>query len=442
MSPAIDRTSFSLPLSRRGFLRAAGGTALAAAAGGALTACGGDDDQGSATKELSLVYMGTAEEQAAWNKLFAKFTEKHPEIKLKAEGVPGPGWGEFFNKLSTRLAGGQVPDVIQVATEGQRLFASKGLLAPLDDYIAKDQAVIDEYYADLDPNLIEWNKKYSSTDGKTYYLPGEFNTMCMWYSKDLFAKAGVPEPTARWTWDDFRTACEQIKAKTGAFGYAAGPEYFAAIMPWLLTNGTSSFSDDWSTPTLNDAKAIEAAEFNRALVADKLSPPPGGQFDAPTALAQGKLAMFGGGRWPIISIRNLKAQTRTGIVPWPTKVEQGSPVGWNGYPIMKASKKKDDAWTFVKFLISAEGSSFFAQLGGTIVPARKSIANSKSFLDNAPKGTESLYQALSYATPIPSPDKGTAVQKAIEDGWKQVLTGNASPADALGKAQTALEGLV
>jgi multiple sugar transport system substrate-binding protein len=34
------------------------------------------------------------------------------------------------------------------------------------------------------------------------------------------------------------------------------------------------------------------------------------------------------------------------------------------------------------------------------------------------------------------------VQKAIEDGWKQVLTGNAQPADALGKAQTALEGLV
>ena len=152
--------------------------------------------------------------------------------------------------------------------------------------------------------------------------------------------------------------------------------------------------------------------------------------------------MFGGGRWPIIGIRNLKATAKMGIVPWPTKVEQGSPVGWNGYPIMKASKKKDDAWTFIKFLISKEGSSFFAQLGGTIVPARKSIANSQSFLTDAPKGTEYLYQALSYATPIPSPDKGAAVQKAVEDGWKQVLTGNAAPADALGKAQTALEGLV
>lgn len=433
-----------LSLSRRGFLRAAGGTALAASAVGTLAACGGDDGggSGSSTKELSFVYMGTAEQQATWNKLFAKFSEKHPEIKLKAEGIPLTNWGEFFNKLSTRLAGGQVPDVIQVATEGQRLFASKGLLAPLDDYIAKDKAVIDEYYADMDPNLIEWNKQHSSPDGKTYYLPGEFNTMCMWYSKELFGKAGVAEPSADWTWDDFRTACEQIKAKTGAFGYAADAAYFAGIMPWLLTNGTSSFTDDWSKPTFNDPAVVAAAQFNRALVVDKLSPPPGGTFDATTAAAQGKLAMFGGGRWPIISIRNLKVTDKMGIVPWPVKVKQGSPVGWNGYPIMKASKKKDDAWTFIKFLISKEGSSFFAQLGGTIVPARKSIANSESFLKDAPKGTESLYQALSYATPIPSPDKGAAIQKAIEDGWRQVLTGNAQPADALGKAQQALEGLV
>jgi multiple sugar transport system substrate-binding protein len=195
-------------------------------------------------------------------------------------------------------------------------------------------------------------------------------------------------------------------------------------------------------PTYNDPKAIEAAEFNRALVADKLAPPPGGTFDPFTAAAQGKLAMFGGGRWPIISIRNLKFQDKMGIVPWPVKVKQGSPVGWNGYPIMKASEKKDDAWTFIKFLISKEGSSYFAQLGGTIVPERKSVASSPEFLNDSPKGTEYLYQALSYATPIPSPDKGAAIQKVIEDSWQQIMTGSASPADGLGKAQQQLQELI
>jgi multiple sugar transport system substrate-binding protein len=98
MTPGLKRSG----LSRRGFLRAAGGTALAVGASGALTACGGGDDSGggSSTKELSFVYMGTAEQQATWNKLFAKFSEQHPEIKLKAEGIPLSNWGDFFNKLT------------------------------------------------------------------------------------------------------------------------------------------------------------------------------------------------------------------------------------------------------------------------------------------------------------------------------------------------------
>ncbi|MGA8117796.1 MAG: sugar ABC transporter substrate-binding protein [Actinocatenispora sp.] len=425
-------------VSRRGLLRAVGGAAAATALGASAAGCGA----GSGTDGLSFVYMGTAEQQATWKKLFARFTQKHPGIKLKAEGIPLQNWGEFFDKVSTRLAGGQVPDVVQVATEGQRLFASKGLLEPLDPYIAKDKSIIDSYYSDMDPNLIKWNKEHSSIGGRTFYLPGEFNTMCVWYSKELFAKAKVDEPTAGWTWDDFHAACVKIKKATGAYGYAVDAAYFTAIMPWLLTNGTSSFTDDWSKPTFDDPAAIEAAEFNRSLVADKLAPTPGGTFDPFTAMSQGKLAMFGGGRWPIINMRNLHMVDKVGIVPWPKKAAQGSPVGWNGYPILKASTKKKDAWTFVKFLISKEGSAYFAELGGTIVPARRSVATSDDFLNDSPTGTDQLYKALDYGTPIPSPNQGASIQKAIEDTWQQILVGNAKAPAAMRKAQAKLAGLV
>jgi multiple sugar transport system substrate-binding protein len=432
-------------LTRRRFLGALGSTAGSVAAAGLLSACGGSSGEaksGSGTTTLSFIYMGTAEQQASWNKLFAKFRETNPSIDLKAEAVPSNNWADFFNKVSTRIAGGRVPDMLQVATEGQRLFASKGLVAPLDDLIAKDKAIIDEYYQDLDPNLIKWNKEHSSPDGKTYYLPGEFNTMAIWYSKELFQKAGVAEPTSSWTWDDFRRSCEQIKAKTGAWGYADDATYFVGIMPWLLTNGASSFNEDWSKPTINSPAAQEAATFVQGLVRDKLAPPPGGTFDAFSAMAQGKLAMFGGGQWPIINIRNLKIVDKVGIVSWPVKVKKGSPVGWNGYPIMNSSKNKEAAWTFVKFLISKEGSSYFAGLGGTIVPARKSVASSQQYLENSPKGIDELYKALSYATPIPSPDKGAVIQKAIEDTFKQIYVGNAQPSTALTSLQTTLQGLV
>jgi multiple sugar transport system substrate-binding protein len=457
--PAMTAQDGSSPFSRRKALKLLAAAAAAPSAAGLLSACGSgskSSDKSSSSSSsgssggssnskaasLTFVYLGTAEQQKQWNQLFAEFNKQHPEIKLKPQAVPSNNWADFFNKLSTQIAGGQVPDVIQVATEGQRLFASKGLLSPIDDYIAKDKSIIDEYYADLDPNLIKWNQKYASPGGKTYYLPGEFNTMSLWCNNELFAKAGVALPAGQWTWDEFHTACQQIKAKTGAWAYQADAAYFVGIMPWLLTNGASSFNADWTAPTFDDPKVAEAADFNRALVSEKLSPPPGGTFDQFTALAQGKLAMFGGGRWPIINIRNLKAVDKVTIVPFPVKVGPGSPVGWNGYPILKASKNKDAAWTFIKFLISKEGSSFFAQLGGTITPARKSVASSQAYLANSPKGTELLYKNLSYATPVPAPDQGAVIQKTIEDTWKQVLTGNSPTTQALAAAQKKLTGLV
>lgn len=446
MGPNREDQAVPAQVPRRRVLQLGGAVAAAAT----LAACGGSSGSskgsggsgGAAGKTLSFVYMGTAEAQASWNKLFAKFRETNKGINLKAEAIPTQNWADFFNKVSTRIAGGQVPDMVQIATEGQRLFASKGLLAPLDPYISKDKAVIDAYYADLDPNLIAWNTKYASPGGKTYYLPGEFNTMCIWYSKTLFAKAGVAPPKVGWTWDDFRSACEKIKSRTGAWGYADDAAYFVGIMPWLLTNGASTLNSDWTAPTVDTPAAQEAAAFVQRLVKDKLAPPPGGTFDAFTAMSQGKVAMFGGGRWPIINIRNLKIVDKVGIAPWPVKVKEGSPVGWNGYPILKASKNKDAAWTFIKFLISKEGSSFFANLGGTIVPARRSVAQSPGYLANSPAGTAELYRALSYATPIPSPDKGAVVQKAIEDSFKQIYVGNGAPAATLKSLQSTLTGMV
>jgi multiple sugar transport system substrate-binding protein len=203
-------------------------------------------------------------------------------------------------------------------------------------------------------------------------------------------------------------------------------------MPWLLTNGGSSLSDDWKTATLNTPQAIESATFMRTMVEKKWSPDPGsGTFDPLAQSNDGKLAMFGGGRWPVIGVRKLGFVDKTKIVPWPQKAGLGSPVGWNAYPIMKGTKNKEAAWAFVKFITSKEASEYFATQGGTIVPPRKSVAESDAFLSNAPAGSEKLYAALDYATPIPSPDKGNLVQADIEAAYLDIMNGNVSPEEGL-----------
>jgi multiple sugar transport system substrate-binding protein len=418
-------------LNRRRLLRQAGIASAAAFAVPSIITSQTRAQTPQPSGKITLAYLGTADQQDAWNSLFGLFAEKYPDIQLEAIGNPVDNWAGFFDAISTQMAGGQVPDLIQVATEGQRLFASKGLVEPIDDLLQRDGGELAEFFTDIDPNLVEWNKTYSSPDGQTYYLPGEFNTMCMWYSTEAFANAGIEEPTDAWTWDDFSAMSDAFVAK-GIFSYAGTNGYFVGVMPWLLTNGGSSLSEDWKTATLNTPQAIEAATLMRTMVEKKWSPEPGGgAYDAGAQMAQGKLAMFGGGRWPVIGMRKLEYIDKLKIVPWPQKTGLGSPVGWNAYPIMKGTKNKEAAWAFVKFITSKEASEYFATQGGTIVPPRKSVAESDAFLSNAPAGSDKLYAALSYATPIPSPDKGNLVQADIEAAYLDIMTGNVDPEEGL-----------
>jgi len=81
--------------------------------------------------------------------------------------------------------------------------------------------------------------------------------------------------------------------------------------------------------------------------------------------------------------------------------------------------------------VSVEGMNATEELGSTVTPSRVSLANGSPYLDKSPEGTTTLFDALDYATPIPSPLKGNLVQRAIEDNWAQILAGESSPEDGM-----------
>lgn len=423
-------------LGRRSFLKGAGYSGLALAGADLLAACG--NQTGSSTiaakgakvsGSLTVTYLGTADQQVVWKKLFTLFQKMYPDVQLTAEANASNNWATYFNAISTQIAGGKVLDVVQVATEGQRLFASRGLVQPIDDYLTRDKDEIQEYYNDTDSHLRQLGAQ-SSPDGNTYYLPGEYNPMCIWYNVKMFQDAGVDEPDDTWTWDDFHTIAKKI-ARPGIYSFRAEAAYFTGIMPWVLSNSGNVLNSTWDQATATDPAVVEALTFMRQLVSEGISPAPSGTFDPYGAMAQGKLAMFGGGRWPIVNIRQLGIVDKVKIVAWPRKAKQGSPIGFGAYPIMKSSNNKEAAWAFVKFMASQQASTFFVQNGGTTVPLRRSVANSSAFLDNAPVGMDKMYPALEYGTLLPAPNKENVIELAIDNVSSQVLTGNVSPSQGM-----------
>lgn len=388
---------------------------------------------------VTFVIWADAVETASWDPIVAAFQKGKPDISVEVQAVPAESWAGFFDAVSTRIAGGQVPDIMRVATEGQQLFASRGLVEPLDALIERDQAELQDFLDDVHPNLMEWTRTLSSTDGQTYYLPHGFNTMCLWYNAELFQQAGVEEPTDAWTWDQFLAAAEAVTQPGQVFGMDVPPAYFGSVMPWFLTNGASTLNADWTESTVSEPAAVEAATWMRSLVEKQISPQPGGEFDTFAVAGQGKLAMFGGGRWPTAAIREVNYVDKMKLVAWPQKTGKGSPVGWDGHPIMRASQNKEAAWEFVKFLASTEAQQIEVGQGGPTVPPRRSLAQSEAFLSNAPAGMNKLYEALDYATPIPSPSAGNVIEQDIIDTFTQILAGNSEPEEALATLDQQIE---
>lgn len=362
--------------------------------------------------------------------VFDAFAAQYPDIEVDAQAVIAENWAGFADAVATRIAGGEVYDIVQIATEGQRLFTSRGLVAPIDDLIERDKDEIDSYLESIPPNLLAASQAASPDDGNTYFLPGEFNTMAVWYNAEMFASAGVPEPSADWTWDTFREAATALTVPDESFGMHIPPALFVTVMPWLLTNGGSPLSEDWTEATINSPEAIEAVQFLRSLVEDGISPEPGGEFDRYTMMAQGRLAMYGSGRWGLMNLRELGVIDNIKITSWPVNTGPGTPIGWKAYPIMSSSENREAAWAFTKFMTTVEASQALAVLGNEVPPRREAV-ESDVFLDNSPEGIRTLFDIVEHATPVPGTDKGSIIQQDIEDVLEQILVGNLEVEPAL-----------
>ena len=191
-------------LDRRALLRAgAGGAAgLAVAsrpgAGGAARA-GAAQAGGCSGDEVELTYgFWNAEQKPAIEQQIEAFREQFPNINVKPQVVP---FSDYWTKLQTGIAGGQSYDVFWMNGPNLRAYASQGALSDLQSLVGAgvDLAAFPQQLVDL-----------YTHDGKLYGLPRDFDTIGLYYNKELFDAAEVAHPTADWTWQDLRSAAEHL----------------------------------------------------------------------------------------------------------------------------------------------------------------------------------------------------------------------------------------
>jgi multiple sugar transport system substrate-binding protein len=157
---------------------------------------------------------------------------------------------------------------------------------------------------------------------------------------------------------------------------------------------------------------------------------PSNNNDNQNLFAAGKVSMMGGGRWPVLFLSR-QNMTDFDVVAWPKWRDQVTEFGVGGFPIIKATQKREEAWLWVKFLTSKPVFEYHAGLGSSI-PARRSVAYDEKIMAKLPpKNWRAYYESIEApnARPVPSPPEYNTVESIFRRPLGVALA-NEQPAKA------------
>ena len=144
--------------------------------------------------------------------------------------------------------------------------------------------------------------------------------------------------------------------------------------------------------------------------------------------------------WLNPALLSAKAAGKAKVVACPQKVQKGTVVGWNAYPITKSSKNKEAAWAFVKYVCSKRATVNLTATGQA-TPGLKSVFYADLHNAAPEPGIDEFWTELQYATPLPCPAVADAMDAAFAKTLTQLYSSNADAVTlmhALDKQVTAL----
>jgi multiple sugar transport system substrate-binding protein len=379
--------------------------------------------------EITYMMWGSPEELAVWQKIVDEFQAANPNIKVKADVSD---WDSYWNKLKTLYAGGTPPDVFAMDGPLYPDWASRGVLLNLQPYIDKSPGLLDGLY----PNTLE---TYKRSDGY-YGLPRDFQTIVLFYNKDMFDKAGVPYPTDKWTMNDLREAAKKLTRDTDGDGkidqWGFSPDLWDMELFWseaIWAHGGQVLSDDHSKTLLTEGQARDAWHFIADMVTtDKSVPTPQqSQEFGNDPFQAGVSAMTTIGHWVVPQYAQVNF--KWDVAPFPAgPAGQVTSVNSAGFVVSKDTKHADAAWEFIKYAIGQTGQTRLTELGFAI-PVLKSVAESPVYLKqtSAPINHQVFLDALKYARPKPSFKGYDEWASAVGDNLVPVWNGEKQIDEAL-----------
>ncbi len=214
---------------RRHFLQTTAGVAALSAFG--LPAFAQD-------RQVRHFWWGNPERDKRTFGVIELYNSKTPGTVVSGETL---GFGDYFTKLTTQIAGGNMPDVIQQGYGVLFEYIDNGAVVPLDEYIGKSLDI-----SKIDQSAID----AGTVDGKFYALSIGANSHMAMYNSRLYAEAGITagenfDPFG-YTYDDLKRMGVEIKKATGVAGTDDNTADYQNFSDFVAQKGALLFNEDGS----------------------------------------------------------------------------------------------------------------------------------------------------------------------------------------------------
>lgn len=383
------------------------------------------------SEPVTISFASWVGSSATLQSLRDQFHELHPNITVNFEDVPAE---EFADRLTTRIAGGNPPDVAFLDQSNVVDFAARNALLELGPYAEQSVAVVVEDYVDAFLNAAMYEEKL-------YGLPYDGESTGLFYRTDLFEAAGITEaPT---TWEEFESAAQALtnpeERTYGFIMFATEAAYY--WYPWLWQNGGELLSEDGTEILFNSDEGKEAAEFYVRLAAyspaDYLN---SNSYDGRIAFAEGQVAMYVAGAWfaGVMQSEFPDIEGQWAAAPLPERERCATTVAGDTLVIPASSGNHDAAWKWIEFLSAPQNLALWTvgtpENPSTLLPTRTSLLEDPRIFENNPilaGFAEQMECGVTNAAPNP---RYGEVESILNDALGRAIYGEIDAATALDEA--------
>lgn len=391
---------------------------------------------GSATtagKTVTLTYWGLWESSGIVDSVIKDFESQNPGVKVSyVQQSPK----EYRERLQVALQKGDGPDIFRFHNTWLPMLLAQMEPVPQSTYSAAD--FTGTFYPTVSTSL---------KSGQSYYgIPLMFDGLALVYNKNMLETAGRTPPT---TWQDLESLAKDltIRGKSGniersgaALGTADNVDNFSDILGLLMlqngadpSNASSQLSSDALTYYTNFAKVHK--------VWDGTLP------NSTYAFATEKTAMVFLPSWRILDIKSINPNLAFGVSEVPQL--PGEKITWASYwveGVSKASKNKDAAWKFLKYLSSKDVLQKFYSTASSQrlfgeVPSRVDMANAfasdpyvGAYISSAPSAKSWYLSSRTFDNGI-----NDRIIKYYQDAVNGIAGGSKNVSDAVETIQAGVQ---